>query len=68
MVRIPQPRQRCDQHALSQRRLGAADEFIRQHAVRKDRHVPPVLFQSGKGENDGRIFIESGHSGPGEIG
>jgi hypothetical protein len=69
MMRIAQPRQRRDQeHAITHRRLGAADELVREHAVGENRHVAAVLLQRGHGEHHRRVAAQRGDLVPFQIG
>jgi hypothetical protein len=45
VVRVPQPHERRDQHAVRHRHADAPHDLADQQAVGEDRHVVPVLLE-----------------------
>ena len=58
MMRVAQPLQRRKERIAAQPLLRAPDNLAQQQAVGMQRHVAPVLFMRGDGNDDGSILAE----------
>lgn len=67
VVRIAQPHQRGEQHALMERLSDAAHDLAEQQAVGEQRHVPAVLLQGRDRHNDRRVMRQCRHLRPGHF-
>ncbi len=68
MMRVAQPWQRRKERIADQPLLRAPRNLAKQQAVRMQRHVTPVLFVRGNGNDDGRVLAKGLNIGPFEFG
>jgi hypothetical protein len=67
VVRVAQPHQRRDQHAVGHGLAGAPDDLADQEAVREDGHVVPVLLERGHRHHHRDVARQVGDLGPGHV-
>jgi hypothetical protein len=58
VIRVAEPRERCEQDAIADPLRRPADDFAKEQAVGEERQVMPVLFECGDGKHDRSILVE----------
>ena len=67
MLRVAEPVERGEQHAVGDVGLHPAQDFAEQQAVGEHRQVVAVLLQRGDRNDDRRVAAEGLDRGPGEF-
>jgi hypothetical protein len=67
VVRVPEPHERGDQHAVRHRHADAPHDLADQQAVGEDRHVVPVLLERRHRHQHRDVSRQVADLGPGHL-